>query len=299
MPVQHALRRCALAGLGLLAAGSAAAASWAVAPWAPPGIASPLFESHPAFDPITGDIYFVRSSREFRGWRILTSRCTPQGWSAPEPPPFAGDGVEADPWFTLDGRQLYFISTRSTDGIAERKLDLWRVTRDAGGRWGTPQRLPEPVNSPDNEWSPRLAPDGWLYFGSGRPGGIGKTDIWRAREDAKGQWTVEHLGPAINSPGSQYEAEISRDGQRMLVMASDGLHIAGRARGDGWLPREKLGPEVNVNASEVGALWSPSGRSFLFARDTGGEASGELLLAREAGSSEEGWPPSCPSRAPK
>jgi hypothetical protein len=85
-----------------------------VTPWKPAGISSPLFESHPAFDPRTGDLYFVRSSPSFEGWRILVSRCTASGWSKPEPPPFAGDGLEADPYFADGGR-------RSTSSPAARR----------------------------------------------------------------------------------------------------------------------------------------------------------------------------------
>ena len=50
--------------------------------WAPAPISSPMFESHPAFDPVTGDFYFVRSSPEFRGWRIFVSRCEAAGAAA-------------------------------------------------------------------------------------------------------------------------------------------------------------------------------------------------------------------------
>jgi hypothetical protein len=43
--------------------------------WTPVGVSSELFESHPAFDPLTGSLYFVRSSKKFSGWRILTAHC--------------------------------------------------------------------------------------------------------------------------------------------------------------------------------------------------------------------------------
>ena len=86
-----------------------------------------------AFDPLSSDFYFVRSSPKFEGWRILVSHCGREGWTAPQDAPFAGDGVEADPWFTPDGRTLYFISTRSTDGVKRKDLDIWRV--DRGARW--------------------------------------------------------------------------------------------------------------------------------------------------------------------
>lgn len=259
--------------------------------WTPPEISSPMFESHPAFDPLTGDFYFVRSSPEFRGWRIMRSRCGPDGWTVPADAPFAGDGFEADLAFTDGGRTAWFISTRSTDSVHRDDLDIWTVTRDAEGRWGTPERLPEPINSTGQEWFPRWGPDGWLYFGSSRPGGFGRTDIWRARRDAQGNWTAENAGPALNSPGDEYEPVIAPDGSRMLL-AADG-YFESRWTGSGWAPRVRLGPEINVNGTEIGALFSPSGRSFLFARDVGDGRSGELLLVGDA---EPGWPPACPRR---
>src|SRR5215831_3604451 len=72
-----------------------------------PGISSDQFESHAAFDPRTGDLWFVRSAPDFTGWRLMMSACTPDGWSKPIAPPIAGDGVEADPWFSMDGNTLW------------------------------------------------------------------------------------------------------------------------------------------------------------------------------------------------
>jgi cytochrome c peroxidase len=279
-----------LAFLGTLNGADPAGAGPTVRPWKPKGISSPKFESHAAFDPRSRDVYFVRSSPQFTGWRILVSRCTAEGWSTPEPPSFAGDGVEADPCFTKDGKSLYFISTRSRAGANGKDLDIWRVDRDAGGTWGTPVRLPEPVNSPSAEWFPRPAPDGSLYFGSDRPGGFGATDLWRARADGSGVWTVENLGAAVNTPGHEYEPEISPDGKRLVFMAEGGLFESRRTEA-GWSPRTKLGPEIDVNGSEIGPLFSPSGRSLLFSRDTGGSDSGEFFVWCEDGS--ETWPPEC------
>src|SRR5262249_39306746 len=94
----------------LLATTAAQAEAPRVESWTPAGISSPQFESHPAFDPLTKDFYFVRSSPKFEGWRLMVSTCTDQGWSPPRSPGFAGDGVEADPWFANGGHTLYFIS---------------------------------------------------------------------------------------------------------------------------------------------------------------------------------------------
>ena len=261
--------------------------------WKPAPISSPKFESHGAFDPLTGDFYFVRSSPAFEGWRILVSRCGEDGWSPPRDPDFAGDGLEADPFFTPDGKTLYFISTRSTDGVKRKDLDFWRVDRNTRGAWGVPARFPEPVNSPNTEWFPRPSRDGWLYFGSNRPGGFGGNDIWRAREGANGRWVVENLGPSINTGGDEYEALPSPDGSRLIVMG-DGDLFESRREARGWSPRVRLPPEVNSDAMEVGAVFSPSGKSLLFARDTKGPDSGEFFVLRFEGA--EAWPPDCPGR---
>jgi hypothetical protein len=286
------VRRLVPALVAALALGPVTAAGEVdVRPWKPTGISSPKFESHAAFDPKTGELYLVRSSPQFTGWRIFVSRCTETGWSAPQPPAFAGDGVEADPYVTSDGRSLYFISTRSLNGVKRKDLDIWRIDRDESGKWSAPVHLPAPVNSPGAEWFPRPAADGWLYFGSDRPGGSGATDIWRGRQNARGEWTIENLGPAVNTAGDEYEAQPAADGSRLIVMADGGLHESPKTEA-GWAKRTKLGPEINVNGSEIGAVFSPSGRSLLFARDTKGADSGEFFVWYEHG--PEAWPPACP-----
>lgn len=259
--------------------------------WSVPPVSSNQFESHPAFDPWTGDLWFVRSTPEFQGWRIKLSRCGKAGWSGPVDAPIAGDGVEADPWFSPDGRTLWFISTRTTDGVKRRDLDIWRVARGRNGRWGTPERLPAPVNSSGQEWFPRMAPDGWLYFGSDRPGGFGKTDIWRARQNKGGKWRVENAGPGLNTAADEYEPLPSPDGEWMLLSGADAYYRSERTA-HGWGPRVRLGPEINANGSEIGAAFSPSGKSWLFARDMKDGRSGELLLT----GTREGWPKPCPRR---
>jgi len=208
--------------------------------WSTPPVSTDQFESHPAFDPRTGDLWFVRSSPQFRGWRLKVSHCTNQGWSPAVDAPIAGDGVEADPWFSPDGRTVWLISTRSSDRVKGRGLDIWRSKRDGSGRWSQPERLPAPINSAGNEWFPRMDRDRWLYFGSDRPGGYGKTDIWRARETRAG-WTVENAGPSINSVGDEYEALPNPNG-KWLLLSADAYYRSDRTTA-GWAKRVRLGPE--------------------------------------------------------
>jgi len=78
----------------------------------------------------------------------------------------------------------------------------------------------------------------------------------------------------------------------MIVMAEGGLYEA-RRNGAEWTARVKLPPEINVNGSENGPVYSPTGASLLFSRDTGSALSGEFFLWRIHG--EENWPSPCPA----
>ena len=281
--------------LGLALAGATVPQAEDVQRWGEGVFSSASYDSHLAIDPDTPEVLFVRSTPDLEDWKILVVNCTPEGWSDPRPWALAADGFDADPWFTADGRYLYFISTRGhPGGTASTEADIWRAERRADSGWSPPERLPEPVNSSAKEWFPRSGPDGWLYFGSGRPGGAGKTDIWRARTDPAGNWVVENV-QGLNTNAHEYEAAPSPDGRWIVVAATGGLAIA-PAEDGGWGTPQLLGARVNGEGLEVGMTFSPSGHSLMFSRVVGTE-SGELFLWRlDAGTAE--WPPACAATSP-
>jgi hypothetical protein len=271
--------------LGLLSAGSCLAQQ--IQHWNVPAVSSRNWESHPAFDPRTGDLWFVRSDPKFSGWHLLVAHCERGSWQPPVPAPIAKPGLEADPWFSPDGTTLWFISTRRTGSSKSADLDIYRVQRSRDGTWAEPEPLPAPVNSDAAEWFPRPAVDGWLYFGSRRSAGHGKDDIWRARE-RDGHWVVENLGPGINTPANESEFQPAPNGRWGLISTDEGL-VRVVATAHGWR-RDRLYPDQN--GTEIGPLIAPDSSSFMFSRDAGDGASGELFIARI--SSGVGWIPECP-----
>jgi Tol biopolymer transport system component len=249
----------------------------------PGTISTEQYESHPAFSRDGQLLLFVRSDENFSKWKIMEAHRTASGWSKPEPAQFAAGTVAADPYFAPDGRRVYFISARLAPGKQQHDLDIWMVERGRSG-WGTPERLPAPVNSPAAEWFPRLQPDGSLYFGSDRPGGHGLTDIYRATLTASG-WQVENLGASVNSAGEEYEFELAPGGKTAILMAdrdsgSGGdLYLVSRTAA-GWSEPQQLGPEINSSQLEVGPLISGDGKQLYFSSRRSEDRLGDIYRIR-------------------
>ena len=229
------------------------------------------FETHPAFTPDGRTFYFVRSTPQFTDWKIYISTFADGRWSKPQMAPFSGTHRDADPFVTADGRQLYFISDRPVDGKAKTDMDIWVINRSRGGEWGEPRNLAA-LNSEGNEWLPRLAANGTIYFGSDRPGGSGRTDLYRAPREEAGFLEVENLGPVVNSEADEYEPCIAPD-ESFIVFMADGrpdsvgagdLYITYRKDG-AWTAPKNLGPTINRPALDIAPYISPDGKYFFFA----------------------------------
>lgn len=237
------------------------------------GVVSTGFDdAHVAFTPDGRTLYFVRSTPDFAHWTVLVSRRADGGWSAPEVAPFSGRFDDADVFVTRDGRRLFFISNRpssATGTEARPDTEIWVMER-AGAGWGPPRHVAE-LSSPGDEWFPVLTDDGTIYFGSDRPGGRGKSDLWRARWLGDRFGPPENLGPAINGPDQEIEGLAFPDG-RTLVFAAKGrpggageydlyasFWCAGR-----WTAPAALGAGVNSKGWEFGPRLSPDGRTLYF-----------------------------------
>lgn len=244
--------------------------------FAPGTISTGDFESHPAFSPDGTTLYYLKDAPNFSYWTIVVSQFREGRWQSPQLAPWSGQYRDADPFITPDGKRLYFISDRPVDGKPKDDLDIWMVEKQ-GDSWGEPKHLDAPVNSAGNEWFPTLAADGTIYFGSDREGGLGRTDLYRCRITADGNYApAENLGPNVNSKFDEYEPLINAD-QTMLIFMASGrpegigagdLYISTFSNG-AWQPARNLGEPINSRALEISPKISPDGRWFFFTSSRG------------------------------
>lgn len=232
-------------------------------------LATALAERDTTWSPDGKQLFYSILERQ-RG-TILTRSEGPEGWSNPDFAVFSGKYSELEPFITADGDWLYFISKRPRPGETEPgEWDIWRLPRTGTG-WGEPEILPAPVNDEHKEFYPSLTTTGDLYFTSDRPGGLGGEDIWWAEWTGEGWAEPEPLGPAINSPGPEFNSLIAPDGSWLIFgsvregdLGGGDMHIAFRGPDGEFLPAVNMGEPVNSAALDYCPALSPDGSIFFF-----------------------------------
>ena len=169
--------------------------------------------------------------------------------------------------FSHDGLELYFASTRS-GGYGS--WDIWVATRETvDAPWTEPLNLGPNVNSPGQEVTPSISPDGLeLYFSLYHSYKIQVCK--RPSKDAP--WSnPEVLGPPIGDHPVRYP-KVSPDGLSLYFASrrpggygSEDIWVSSRATtSDAWSEPINLGPNVNSGFNEVGTSISSDGLCLFF-----------------------------------
>jgi len=180
------------------------------------------------FSPDGKTMYLTRCTHDPdypRFAQIYTSQRSDASWGKPQLLEIAKDTLSsfAHPAVSPDGAWLYFVSDMP-GGMGG--LDLWRIALTDHGLGGA-ENLGEAINTEGNEMFPTFRPNGDLYFSSDGHPGMGGLDLFCAKQDSSGIWTIENLKYPMNSQGDDFG------------MTFEGLHNRGyfaSNRGDarGW-----------------------------------------------------------------
>lgn len=130
--------------------------------------------------------------------------------------PVNGPSWEGQPCFGLDGRTLYFSSSRP-GGYGGR--DIWFATERAPGKWSVPVNAGPKINTAADEESPYVHFDGGtLYFMRNGRDGLGGYDLYIARLGLDGRWrTAENMGTPVNSGADEGALSLHPDGLHAVI----------------------------------------------------------------------------------
>ncbi len=240
-----------------------------------PGVVSrpDRFEARIAFSPDLTECYLTETDATFAHPRLLSARRGKDGWTDFSPAAFASRfKVSHEPFVAADNQKLYFTADGDA-AVPGNFRDFWVVERTSSG-WSEPHRLPPPINSDAAEFFFGQSSDGTIVFASNRPDGLGDFDLYYVENNGNGADRAVNFGPAVNSPGPEYDPCIAKDG-KYLVFASvrDGhnnldLYVSFR-EGNRWTAPVPLKGNVNTGANEYGPTLSPDGRWLFFVRHDG------------------------------
>lgn len=169
-------------------------------------------------------LYFTGCDRKYEGYGscdIYVTKIVDGKWTKPRN---LGKNINTAAWESLpsisaDGQYLYFSAARK--GNIGGK-DLWVSRKDKNGKWQMAKNLGDVINTPQDEQSPFIHPDGkTLYFMSKGHLGMGEHDLFMAKKQKDGTWSKpKNLGYPINTKHSEGSLFISLDG-KTAYFASD------------------------------------------------------------------------------
>lgn len=213
------------------------------------------------------ELFFARSS----GWpytQIMHMKRQGDGWSSPKVASFARNDWATQPFFSPDGRTLYYSTSRGKLDI--RHYSLWRVQKE-GDRWSSPEPVIDLGGGEMMEYHPTVTRDGTLYFlywDFARQTG----DIYVSRP-VDGRYTdAVNLGAPISTPYNEVRPTADPNG-RYLLFESDrpggfgntDIYISFRHTDDTWSFPQNLGPSVNTPGVDDTPNLSPDGRYWFSA----------------------------------
>jgi len=165
------------------------------------------------------------------------------------------------------------------DGIGDG--DIFFSERKDDGSWTPPKPLPGTINSAYHESSVSMTKDeSTIYFSSERPGGLGGADIYTARKNTKGAWSViKNLGPGINTEYEEDSPYIDYDGKTLYFSSMGRKGMGGRDLfkstlmdevKNEWSEPENLGYPINTPDDDVFMTGTSTPNRFYFASERAG-----------------------------
>lgn len=199
-----------------------------------------------------------------------------------------------------DGLSLYLASNRSG---GRGGLDIWVSTRASTSEpWGAPVNLPEPINTPADEFCPTPLRGNGLFFVSRRTiAGVtcGLGDIYFTKQNPKHGWREpQHLGCAPAGPNSELDEQgpsyvdgtlyFSRSRTAGQGGAVPGDIFVSEQAGDAFGPAAAVA-ELNSTGNDLQPNVRKDGLEVVFSSNrTGGQGSQDIWASTRA-STDDPW----------
>jgi len=199
--------------------------------------------------------------------------------------------VDAAACISPDGKSVYHVRDEHKNTLCDIYVSVIEE-----GKWQTPVRLPNTINTHYWESQPSISADGnMLFFVSNRPGGAGMHDIYWSRKDpVTGEWLPAENLSRINTSESEFSPFIHPDGKTLYFSSNGridcygGYDIYKTVFENGvWSPPVNIGAIFNSEEDDKYFVLSPNGEYAYFSSNREGSLGGQDLWMIKAPKEEK------------
>ncbi len=141
-------------------------------------------------------------------------------WTNIKEVPFSNDNYKtAHPALSPDEKTMYFASDMPG---SFGNSDLYKVSIDSNGKFGTPENLGPTINTEGRETFPFVDADNNLFFASDGHPGLGGLDIFEAKANGNSFEKPANVGKPLNSPMDDFSYVTNKDGLGFFSSNRDG-----------------------------------------------------------------------------
>lgn len=187
-------------------------------------------ESSPVFTKDGKTMYFTRNNYNDGKKRISDDKVIMEKiykaelingeWTNVKELPFSNDNYKtAHPALSPDEKTMYFASDMPG---SFGNSDLYKVSIDSNGNFGSPENLGPTINTEGRETFPFVDADNNLFFASDGHPGLGGLDIFEAKSANNSFEKPVNVGKPLNSPMDDFGYITNKDGLGFFSSNRDG-----------------------------------------------------------------------------
>ena len=187
-------------------------------------------ESSPVFTKDGKTMYFTRNNYNDGKKRISDDKVIMEKiykaelingeWTNVKELPFSNDNYKtAHPALSPDEKTMYFASDMPG---SFGNSDLYKVSIDSNGNFGSPENLGPTINTEGRETFPFVDADNNLFFASDGHPGLGGLDIFEAKANKNSFEKPVNVGKPLNSPMDDFGYITNKDGLGFFSSNRDG-----------------------------------------------------------------------------
>jgi hypothetical protein len=221
------------------------------------------------------EAFFTLQSPNSEISQLASIRKENNAWLAPELLPFCDSYRYLEPFLSVNGNRLFFVSDRPLKGGTDQKkdFDIWYVDRNSSqDPWSEPKNVGSPINSDFDEFYPSVSENNNLYFTMDAPNGLGKDDIYFSKWEAGQYLTPILLDENINSSGYEFNAFISKKEDFLLYtkyneeggQGSGDLYMAKKDTSGKWQKSTNIGVPINTKYMEYCPFYDEKNQILYF-----------------------------------